>query len=414
MRIHRKKSERGFVLITMTASAIAVIAAVGLAVDMGHVYIVKNETQTFADAAALAGALKLDGTSTGISNAQSAVTAMTSNDKYNFATTAVISPTVYFTSSTAGAGAALACSGTWTTSPSTSTSINCVKVALSVTVPVYFIPVSMLSKSNAVVYGMVVNSQAVAAQVDLATLGTGLAPYSGIIDSPSATGPNFGLVVGDEYNIQWPAFNSTNNGCKQQTPDNCFNGTNGNGKNGTGLCQNESNDAEWAVVSNWSASNSGYWGTNSGSVLESYVLGGAQLQAVSVGTNLTPVLSSGQKNAEAIYLDWKVNNDTDSMDNSWGAYNSRLTAKTANGSRLIDIPILSPTSTTTTTVVGYGQYLLESNASSSKGVLTPSNLYETFTGNQGWCAIYVGPLVIGGFNPGVGGSTGAAQVQLIQ
>ncbi len=74
-------------LVTMALTAAGVIAVAGLAVDLGRVFIVKNEIQVYADAAALAGAMALDGTTTGIQNAASAIAA--SGNKWNFGTTSV-------------------------------------------------------------------------------------------------------------------------------------------------------------------------------------------------------------------------------------------------------------------------------------------------------------------------------------
>ena len=397
--IRHKKGRRGFVLITMTVSAIALIGALGLAVDMGHVFITKNETQAFVDASALAAALQLNGQDTGITNAKAAVTTMKSNNKWNFGATAVVSPIVEFTTSAPGAAANAACSGGWTTNPpSPPTSYNCVRVKASISVPMYFIPVVMTTPA----YNMTVNSQAVAGQIDLTTLGTGLAPYSGV--STNTTGPNFGLTEGKEYTIQWPpAQGSTCGG----NPKNCF---------ASPPCPDESNASMLAVWNQWSNSTSGYWGATSNSLLESYILGGAQLQAVSVGTNLEPSLTSGQKNAEGGWLDWKVNHDTDSVDTTWAAYKTALATGAANGQRLINVPILDPISlNTTTTVLGYGQYLLETNAKTlGNGNVQASNFYTKLTGNDSWCAIYAGTVDIGSITPGVGGTTGAAMVQLIQ
>ena len=172
----------------------------------------------------------------------------------------------------------------------------------------------------------------------------------------------------------------------------------------------------YAVWTNWSNSTSGYWGATSNSLLESYILGGAQLQAVSVGTNLEPSLTSGQKNAEGGWLDWKVNHDTDSVDNDWPSYKAALATGAANGQRLMNVPILKPiTLNATTTVLGYGQYLLETNAKADgNGNIQASNFYTKLTGNDAWCAIYAGTVDIGSITPGVGGTTGASMVQLIQ
>lgn len=89
-----RRGQRGFVLIIMTASAIALMGGVGLAVDLGRVFIVKNETQVYVDAAAIAAAQKLEGTSNGFSNANNAVTAMV--NVWNLGSTAITGATVDF------------------------------------------------------------------------------------------------------------------------------------------------------------------------------------------------------------------------------------------------------------------------------------------------------------------------------
>src|SRR3954447_22762143 len=83
---HRPSSKKGFTLMAMVASATMIFGAAGLAIDMGRLYIARNEAQSFADSAALYGALKIDCTSTGLTNAENAVGA--SVQKWNFATTA--------------------------------------------------------------------------------------------------------------------------------------------------------------------------------------------------------------------------------------------------------------------------------------------------------------------------------------
>ena len=54
MRTHKwgdRRKDRGFVLVTMALGAVAVFGCLGLAVDLGRMYIVKNEAQSYADAA---------------------------------------------------------------------------------------------------------------------------------------------------------------------------------------------------------------------------------------------------------------------------------------------------------------------------------------------------------------------------
>jgi uncharacterized membrane protein len=67
------KKERGFVLIAMSVTMLLLLAVMGLAFDVGRIYIARNEAQVFTDAAAMAAASKLDGTSAGIGLAREVV-----------------------------------------------------------------------------------------------------------------------------------------------------------------------------------------------------------------------------------------------------------------------------------------------------------------------------------------------------
>ena len=61
----RRRSQGGFSLIMIGACAVVLFGMMGLTTDLGRVYIAKNELQAFADASAMAAALKLNGTSSG-------------------------------------------------------------------------------------------------------------------------------------------------------------------------------------------------------------------------------------------------------------------------------------------------------------------------------------------------------------
>src|SRR6185295_8941877 len=85
-----KKGERGSVLAMSAIGMLSVILAVGLGVDISHLYLTKNELQNAADAAALAGASGLNYDATGITIATDrAVTAM---NKYEFEHKGVVFP----------------------------------------------------------------------------------------------------------------------------------------------------------------------------------------------------------------------------------------------------------------------------------------------------------------------------------
>ena len=369
--------ERGFVLITMTLGAVALMGALGMAVDISRMFIAKSETQAFCDSAALAAALALDGTTNGIATAQAAVA--NSTNTWNLGTTRIANPSVVF---------ATALNGPWVANPNPAAGYTYAQVSATAALQLYFLPVLVAENFQNVA------SAATAAQIAITSFPRGLAPYAGV--STNTTGPNFGLVPGNTYDIQWPQYNGTKHGCGPGNPEKCFNSP---------PCADEPKASEAAVVSNWGANISGYWGSTSNRSIEQEILDVIQLQAVSVGTNIYPVLTSGNKASEAGYLDERASQDNNTTDNTAAAY----LANPHNGRRLLPVPIVDPFDPTTTTVIGYGQFLLLANG---PGV---SNYYtKTTNGNDPFCAIYVGPYNVGSIGPGAGSSTGATRVKLVQ
>jgi hypothetical protein len=397
----------------------------GLAVDMGRVFIIKNETQHFCDSAALAAALQLDGTSSGVTLAKSTATSL--SDNWNFGTTTVSSPTIEFATSS---------SGTWTNAPpSPPSNYLYVRVKSSVSVPLYFAPVVMPVK----VYNQTVNSQAIAGQVAVTTLNTGLAPYSAVAQDNTVS--TLGLVAGKEYMIQQAhccvAGSNGANGCNSTHADNCFGGN---------ICNDDSNTALWQVDQVWSSSLSGYWGYQPNSLIRAAVLDLIQLQSVSVcpwatfstsigscsaATNIEPSLSSGQKQQQGIDLDERANQDTYILTSGASGNNGNgkkhltidpsatlisyqaaqhTSPATANGRRLLTAPVVWPVDSTHTIVAGYGYFLLETDILSGSGT---SQYYKNAGGgNDAFCAIYAGPAILGG-GTGAASSPGAYLVQLI-
>lgn len=76
------RAERGSILATSALGMLSLLLAVGLGVDISHLYLAKNELQNAADAAALAGASGLDFQSTGITRAVNR--AVEEMNKYEF------------------------------------------------------------------------------------------------------------------------------------------------------------------------------------------------------------------------------------------------------------------------------------------------------------------------------------------
>ena len=369
-----RQRERGFVLVTMAVSAAALFGALGLSVDLGRIFIAKNETQAFCDGAALSAALMLNGTSTGITNARNSVA--TSVNRWNFGTTNVTSPAVTFATSSAGP---------WSSAPLSAAGYGFARVTASAPVPLYFITMVVPRTTQTV------TAAGTAAQVAVTSLPRGLSPYTAV--STNTLGPNFGLTVGDSYDIQWPQYNGTRAGCGAGNPDRCF---------VSPTCAGDTHATKAAVVTNWGASINGFWGGSSNSIIQQEILDLIQLQPLTIGDNLYPVLTAGNKASQAGYLDERATQDTNRFDNTVSAY----LAATHNGRRLLPVPIVNPLDPTHTTVIGYGQFLLYANGT--------NNYYRRITnGNDPFCAVYAGPYNIGSTTVGAGGTTGATRVKLV-
>jgi len=68
----------------MSVCMFLLLAVIGMAFDLGRVYIARNEAQIFTDAASMAAAKQLDGTAAGLARAQAAVSALP--DRWNLGT----------------------------------------------------------------------------------------------------------------------------------------------------------------------------------------------------------------------------------------------------------------------------------------------------------------------------------------
>ena len=64
------KSQRGFVLIVTAISMTLLLGLAGLGIDVGRMYVIRAELQSFTDAAALSAALELNGTNSGMARAR--------------------------------------------------------------------------------------------------------------------------------------------------------------------------------------------------------------------------------------------------------------------------------------------------------------------------------------------------------
>jgi uncharacterized membrane protein len=69
-RAKTRASQRGFVLIVTSIALTILLAFAALGIDIGRMYVIRAELQSFTDAAALSAAMELDGTDSGLVNAR--------------------------------------------------------------------------------------------------------------------------------------------------------------------------------------------------------------------------------------------------------------------------------------------------------------------------------------------------------
>ena len=302
-------------LLTLGVLSIVMAGFLGLAVDVGRMYITKNEAQAYADAAALAACLKLDGTSTGVTNAQTAATSV--GNKWNFATSAFTGTTVSVATSS---------SGPWTSAgspPSPATNYSYVQVVASTTVNLYFMPI-LLQWTGSTQMSSSVKASAVAGQLPLTTMNTGAFPFSPIGFDGATGGSNttapWGFVAGSQYTIRYES-------------------------SGKSECAGDAADSSHIKL----GSSRGFWGDNSASAASNQIEGLTQESTLTIGAALPGV--GGAKTSVASAIDYRIAEDGDTTDTTWAAYEAN---SAHNGQRVVVMPIQSEV---TGDVLGLGTFL---------------------------------------------------------
>ncbi len=187
----RRAHRQGFALMTTAVALVMAMAVLGLTLDLGRAYVIQNELQAFADAASMAAAFELDGTSAGLTRANTvAGTGPTTGgappNRYDFATKAIGSVQVSFATTFGGA---------YQPEGSAAVASRFVQVTVAGDSPIYF--ARALKGAN-----WALNGKAVAGQALESAFGPGTAPFSP--DAHNAADPNFGFTVGQQYTLKWP------------------------------------------------------------------------------------------------------------------------------------------------------------------------------------------------------------------
>ncbi|MEK7408293.1 MAG: pilus assembly protein TadG-related protein [Acidobacteriota bacterium] len=334
----KDRVRRGFVLITAGLCSVATLGLLGLAVDLGRVYIVKSEIQAFTDSAALAAALELDGTTAGIARALNVVAS--NPNRWHFASTTFSGTQTDFATTAAGP---------WQSNPSPASNYGFARVQASGAISLYLLPVVGVASSATV------RASAVGAQVLNVSFQQGLFPFSPF--SHNGSSPHFGLDPGTHYTLRW----------------------------GSGFkpCAGDDAPQYIAQAKAGGADERGYIEETSASIIRAAIQQDYQTGSLTVGDAV--FMSGGSKQTQRDSIIARVNQDTNTTAASYADY---ATAGDGNGRRLVAVPINS--GHPDNTLLGIGLFFL----------LTPSD-YDN-AANRPFCAEYVGPYVQGSRHKGAG------------
>jgi len=183
-----QRNKRGVILILAAVGAFAMVGILGLAFDLGRMFVARSELQNYTDAAAIGAALKLDGTSAGVTRATTAAT----NDvnQWSFGTESVGSVTVKY---------AQGLSSAYVANPASALDYRFVQVEAQQPVPLYFMPLF-----PGVGWQRAVAASSIAGQKFETGMKDGVFPYSP--DAHDPNDPNFGFLLGQRYTLKWDQY----------------------------------------------------------------------------------------------------------------------------------------------------------------------------------------------------------------
>jgi Flp pilus assembly protein TadG len=352
----RHSSQKGFSLLVTAVSGSVLFGMLGLATDVGRMFIVKSELQTFVDASALAACRDLDGTGAGVTQAHNVATAgplgSTKPNGYDFDSKAISNVTDTY---------ALTFTGTYvdynTAKGNTPNNYQFVKVSAAATLPLYFLavipglPTSQPISASAVAGQMVTNA-------------TALVPFSPDAHNPADT-KHFGLVPGQQYSLKWGNGNTTT--CLGDAGFNPGNAPPDHGFVDIGQGSGTSN-LRTAIV----------YGGYPNSLSVPSEIDSQDLLSDVTGNRGTSIFGA---------LAERSNQDPDQTSLTWAQYQA---ANTGNGRRVVTAAINDPAlaggngSNGHITVIGFGNFLLDPGL--------------TIEGSSGpICATYIGPPLLNGF-----------------
>jgi len=371
-RSGRRKNQGGFSLLLIAAGGSVMIGMLGLAFDLGRMFIVKNELQTFVDASAIAACRQLDGSQLGVQTAHNTATAgplgSTRPNGWNFDVNAIANITDTYATSFTGTYDNYA-----TASSNATNNYRFINVTANATLPLYFLPVIPNLPTS-----QLLQSTAVGGQQAQNTLTGGMLPFAPDAHNAANT-TNFGWTVGQSYTLKWGNGSTTNcGGDAGFTPP-------GNPPSEHGFVDigegNSNSNVRTAIEYG------GYPNANSSP------------SSLSAGTSLGGVPGN---RGSSIFDALNARAAQDSNDTS-ATYADYVASGTGNNRRLVTVAVAGAWSgngnNAATSIVGFANFFLLPSYSGTSGPI---------------CAIYVGPASINGNSSGGTDSTKIYSTMLYQ
>jgi hypothetical protein len=220
-----------------------------------------------------------------------------------------------------------------------------------------------------------VSGRSDAGQEPITGMREGLLPFSPFAHDPTAF-PHYGLQRGVLYTLRWASsFNS-------------------NGNNDSRMCPGDRQDAMRELARSGSASDRGYIEVTSSSVIRDAIV--YDYQTVFRGIGDTVEMTGGTKQTQRDALQTRIGQDSDPFSDTYAEY---MENNEGNGRRLVAVPINT----------GHPDFRIVQIAAF---FLQRAERYDT-SGNEPFCAEYVGSWVKGASNKGAEDS-GAYTIRLVQ
>lgn len=379
-------------LVVVAMSMTVMLGMLGLTFDLGRMFVAKNELQTYADAAALAGAKQLNGQKAGVDNSHTITqygptgSSSSTSNRMSFSTAAVnqvsTNPLTHITTASQVSDTySPTFSGVYDAygAGQTNSSTNIYRflnVTASVQIPMTFMRVLPGVPSNQTLTATAVAGQAATPGTQITS---GLAPFGpdahSIVDTH-----NFGFTVNTSYTLKWGNGNTTN--C---AGDSGFSPGNAPDQHGfVDLGQGNGNSS-----------------------LRDSIMNGVVPPPITVGVTTVPQVPGNRGSSIFSTVAARSAQDPDQSDVTVAAYQAALLAGTANGRRVLTVPIMDPNSYTgngsnrSGVIVGFANFLLDSAS--------------TISGSSGpFCATYMGPGSSTGLSSGGTDGTVIYSLKLFQ